>query len=217
MNLPKLVSVLATSELYLSSLASFAEDPWEGKYPPVVRQKLIDYYESEARKRGVAVNPNLSVPDWGSGIMRTSTYVNCWCMQDHELVAMWRIYGGTSGVALRTQYSLLREALPPSVFIGTVHYINPATDQFPTENYLHLVMHKRHFFSYEKECRVVKWEGEKVFEKPDEGQRLSFDLKKGIQRVVVSPLAPAWYKDCVTAVVERFAAWLPVATSEMIQ
>jgi hypothetical protein len=229
MDLPKLVSLLSKSELYLVQLASL-EDTWEGKFPPAVRQALIAFYDSNAWNQGrsrSAIPPQFNPADWMSTEIRKTAYVNCWCMQKHESAAMWQIYGGTSGVAIRTQYRLLRDALPSSVFIGQVQYIDPETTEFPHGNALNLIMHKRHFFRHEEECRVVKWNAEKKdFLSLDQtrmgisnypyGERLSIDLTKAIQDVVVSPLAPKWYKDCVDAIVGSFAPRLQVCASKMM-
>lgn len=224
LDLPKLVSLLARSELYLTQLASL-DDPLEGRYPPSVRQEMVDCWQTEvAAKHNIHISPGYPA-DTQESLMRASLYVNCWCLQDHESEAMWRIYGGTSGVAVRTQYRNLAHALPPDVYIGQVQYIEPDERQFPFQNALDLAMFKRHFFKHEAECRVVKWS---IRERPDNknlvdtdferypaGEWIPVKIREAITDVMVSPLAPDWFHECVNFVVDRFSKGLPVVKSTM--
>jgi hypothetical protein len=47
------------------------------------------------------------------------------------------------------------------------------------------------------------------------GEAVRIDLKTTIQDIVVSPIAPQWYDDCVRAIVDRFAPTLRVVASQM--
>jgi hypothetical protein len=219
LDLPKLIDLLVRSELHMTQVASL-EDPFEGKFPTPVRQSLLDMWASVQLEQHTGLTPALHVDNITAWI-RAVTYVNCWCKQDFESEAMWRIYGGPSGVAVRTTYRRLAEALPTDVFIAEVQYIEPELANFPLDSSLNLVMHKRHFYRHEAECRIVRWypmlasaDGRGLEDLP-KGQRLALNIHEALTDVMTSPLAPAWFHDCVVAVVTRFAPDLPVVRSAM--
>jgi hypothetical protein len=63
-----------------------------------------------------------------------------------------------SGVAIMTYYGTLQDLLPnPPVMMGVVTYIDYDAETLPSMNMLHRIMHKRHFFSDEREVRAVVW------------------------------------------------------------
>lgn len=140
---------------------------------------------------------------------------------------MWRIYGGSSGVAIRTRYSTLRQALPETVCIGQVEYYDPSSATMPVGQPRHCSMNKRHFFQHEHECRIVRvlpvktapgnprWV-ERSHTKYPRGERVGLDLTTAVESITVSPLAPEWYNDCVAAVVKQFPPWLKIVPSAML-
>jgi len=229
MDFPKLVSLLTTSKLYLSQLASLnAEDPAEGKLPHYVRKAMVDQWDRRVAPVAQEVCDRSYPVDRAVEMMRATTYVNCWCLQERELATMWRIYGGSSGVAVKTQYGILAESLPAWVFIGQVQYIDYSKSGLPSQNGLSPVMHKRHFFKEEAEFRIVQWlstnqpnrpptrDDRTPFDRYPQGVFVPIDLKKAIREVVVSPLVPRWHEECVRAVVERFSPWVKVTQSKML-
>jgi|GEM_PF-4086929 len=219
MDVPKLVDLLHRSELHMAQLRSL-EDPLEGRYTATYRAA----YDSHVRQLMKNKDLQFSIAERSETFMRASLYVNCWCLQDHETQGMWRVYGGAAGVALRTTYSRLVSALPPDVYVGQVRYVSP-DHMLYDGNALQLAMIKRHFFRDERECRVVKWQIQKKldgehgfdmdFDRYPAGLGLHVNLSDLVTDIVVSPLAPAWFHTCVTAIVDRFAPGLQVARSSM--
>jgi hypothetical protein len=224
MDFPTLVSLLTTSELFLTSLTAL-NDPWEGWYSAPFRQEIECGYaaaDASLREMGLPAGSSANtLPEQ----LRRSIYVNCWCMQDHESEALWRIYGRDSGVAIRTRYSVLAQALPDSVFLGQVRYIDPAVTSFSWGNMLRLAMSKRHFFKHELECRIVKYENQNMaalsntvsVNSISAGKRIFVELGSMIEEIVISPLVPPWYGDCVRAVVKQFAPAITVSDSAMMR
>jgi hypothetical protein len=90
---------------------------------------------------------------------RHSYYVSCWYAQDHESAAMWRVYGRSEEcIAVQTTYERLVELLPNYTQCGMVKYFDHNEEGFnPFGNGFDWVMHKRSWFSDEKECRAVIW------------------------------------------------------------
>src|SRR5882724_9190323 len=75
MSLPKLVSLLQTSQLYLSRL-DLLNDPHEGSLPLA----LVEARRSFVQKEGIShLLPMLS--DVGQRV-RSACYVNCWALSD---------------------------------------------------------------------------------------------------------------------------------------
>ena len=153
------------------------------------------------------------------------SFVNCWCMHEHESDAMWRIFGreAGAGIAIRTRYSRLVDILPAGDFIGLVTYLDYDTESFGLENFLNYVMHKRTQFSYEKEVRIVRpffddsvrrhVGNSNEFNIPERGISVPVQIDLLVEDVVVSPYAPDWILKTVTAVAERFGLSSPVRRS----
>ncbi|HVZ93705.1 MAG TPA: hypothetical protein VG797_04265, partial [Phycisphaerales bacterium] len=209
-------AMLNKGELHLTKLSEL-EDPFEGVHPPKVRATM-----TKLMQRGSPIQLE-------SELMRATTYVSCWCMQPHESEALWRIYGGSSGVAVRTRYSRLANVLPSntpygSVFMGQIQYLNPETADTPMWNALSLPMWKRHFFQHEQECRVVVWGAARKGHNTRLGNAqewpssmtIPIRVRGVIEDVVTSPLAPKWFHDCVKAVVDKFEPGLSISCSGML-
>ncbi len=226
MDLAKLVSLFSTSALYLCKLAHL-EDHFEGQLPKAVEKRMEAEFNAKWAPVLAPNNPPTTGHHpihWSSELIRSTTYVSCWCLQNEESAAMWRIYGGDTGVAVRTRYDTLAEALPSDVYMGQVLYFDPATDEMPGDDALIWAMSKRHFFKHENECRIVKClkglgnpiEGAGWDDKYPHDEQVTVDLPTAIQDVIVSPIAPTWFHDVVSAVVEKFAPGLRIERSAMI-
>lgn len=224
MDISRLLWFLTKSELYLSQLGTL-DDPLEGTYPPAMRSSLIEWMRQHLTAEQVAQLPNGYPVDLHTSLMRASLYVNCWCMQPHESEAMWRIYGGTTGAAIRTKYSKLALSLPDDVYIGQVQYIDPNVNRIPVNDVLGLVMYKRHFYSHEMECRIVKMSVQtkadnpllvdESFDRYPKGMSLSLAILQAVDDVIVSPLAPPWIYESIRHIADKFVPELPVLHSKM--
>jgi hypothetical protein len=90
---------------------------------------------------------------------RPTYYVSCWHMAPDENIAMWERYvRSNDAVVIRSTFSTLQSLLDPTVInIGLLRYMDYAIDRLPSVNLMQLIMHKRHFFSDEREVRAVVW------------------------------------------------------------
>src|ERR1043165_7185651 len=75
---------------------------------------------------------------------RREGYVNCWHLGDHESMAMWRGYGGSCGVAIRSTFKRIDQTIPETfsgpyrqenIYVGRANYIDYSslTQRLPNE------------------------------------------------------------------------------------
>lgn len=154
---------------------------------------------------------------------RRDFYVSCWHGADFESAAMWKIYGSPgAGVAVVTNGARLEAALAKNdhdLNLGAVKYRDPNWIQIGFSNGFDTIMLKRSSFSYEQEVRLVHWHTGDLHdplanfawndetmrfddliedERPIQaGMSLACDVDVLIERVVVSPFAPPWYRPMI--------------------
>lgn len=230
MDIAKLISMLSTKSLYYSRIDKVG-DAHEGCITKKMYEECCER-ENNLKEKGVAV-----VGRYGSSteFVRQISYVNCWCMHDSESDALWRLYGSThGGIALRTTYKKLADALPSTDHIGLVKYLEYENEKFDRLNAMNHIMHKRNVFEYEHEVRVVRWFNPPLPDATNEilmiwnssvhvldenmqivGINVPVSIKEIIQEIVVSPYGPAWYTDCVTSMVKAYGVDVPVRMSSM--
>ena len=218
MDFPKYASMLKDKALYFSRIDK-QSDHFEGS----LTKAEFEHWKEVAQK-GEATG---KIPDRWKGKyldvllgsarrMRKQCYVSCWHMNSVESEAMWNLYS-TSGyaIAITSTYELLANQLPTDYlkknhrgpYLGTVTYTNHHTDTIPTGNAFYPIMHKRSSFVHESECRAVMWcigEGSWPEGIPDHilntfppGMSIPINLESLITNVVISPTAPAWFKETV--------------------
>jgi hypothetical protein len=144
-----------------------------------------------------------------------NTYVSCWHANELESEALWRLYTppSTAGIALRTEFDALNAALCSNFEIkfGHVQYVDFATGFAGTYD---RIFWKRASLKHEAEVRGVisrmPWE-----ESEEPGLLVPINLDRGIQSVVTSPFAPAWFGSLVEATIRKFGAKLRVQSSEL--
>ena len=155
MVLEQFVDLVESKTLRFTSIDQYP-DEYEG-YNTMVG-KIVANLQSDSA--GLAVwSDNLI-----NAFIRESSYVNCWTEGPAENVAFWKIKEtcGTA-VAIRSNYSGLRNVLPEEYVVGCVKYVDyksarPFTvagldSSFP---FLEHVYHKRLEYSYEKEIRAAR-------------------------------------------------------------
>lgn len=156
---------------------------------------------------------------------RNHYYLSCWHMNEYENLAMWKCYTRTAeAVAIKTTYSALRDALPQYVEMGMVRYIDYDVDRLPTLNLFEYIMHKRTYFSFEREARAVAFPppveelglGDfcaNLFEREQTPSALVFappvDLKQLIHGVVLHPESDSAFMAQVTDVCARLGLPVP--------
>jgi hypothetical protein len=219
-SIPKLLSFCWDSSLYFCRLTDL-QDPFEGRLPkhaiPAVDEEHIRTERLCGRDPSGSPSFARVLTDW----TRNSILVNCWCMHEHESEALWRIYGHSDGVAIRTTYSKLAAALPDAFYMGMVRYIDYSRDSPDASNLFNLAMCKRAPFEYEHEVRIVQQTLPRYksieamlghLPPPFLTQPVPFSA---FDAIVLSPYAPPWLYAVVKELVRRYECPLPVERSSM--
>jgi hypothetical protein len=165
----QLVSLLGNGKLYFPRLTTLQEqDLFEGTFPLSLADELGRGILREERKQWIP-----------------TYYVSCWHVNQHESMAMWRLYANRAGgVAIQTTFGDFKRAFDrakEAVNVGLVRYLDYETDPIGSEwSYVALpVTLKRKSFAHENELRAY-------FTIADEGFRVSFlddyDRKKRLSR-----------------------------------
>jgi hypothetical protein len=209
---PKLLSLLLRREIYLRRL-DLLPDKFEGTHPKLTWELIRQQLAKEATLTPEQVRSIVADMGGTRGPMRRINYASCWCLQEHESEAMWRLYCGVEeGVALVLPYSGLKASLDdPSTYIGAVTYLDYETQVFPIGNTFNPAMHKRREFAYEHEVRIVaaRMPPKPIVEWTEadlpSSIALPWDPESNLARIVVSPYAPEWYLEIVRETVRKIA------------
>ncbi len=143
-------------------------------------------------------------------------YVSCWHANGGESEALWRLYcpPSTVGVAIRTTVKSIWDAVDQELTaaVGRVHYIDFGRSY--AMNGTDRIFCKRSSLSHEREIRAVLKSNH-----PDavQGRLVSCDLEALIRQVVISPFAPAWFREVVVDLIDRFGFSFNVRPSDLLE
>lgn len=218
MSLAKLISLLSLRSLFFSR-ADLIGDPLEGSVGGGnVRMRpewYGEHYEMVERNRA----------QFSQGLPQC-TGLNCWHVSEYESAALWRLYGGDSGVAVRSTYARLVGSLrgDSKVFVGLVQYADYEHDVIPEGTTLGPFLYKRRSFEHERELRAVVQEFTQVGEgkiaavsRWERGLCVPVDTDLLIAGISVAPGSPTWYLEAVKAVVDKFGPHVGVTRSDLDQ
>ena len=230
MDFAKFVGLLKDGSLYFAR-ADTLGDRWEGakgaitnkarwdehylehfrdgyRYPP----QGVDFHLSEEQIDKEAHRLLGELRTSGEHSLRTS-YVSCWHESRFESEALWRLYcpPQSSGIAVRTTFLRLRDSLgdDPHITIGRVQYIDFRLGFAGIND---AIFRKRQSLSHEKEVRAV------VSRRKEEnalGISQPANLALLLERVVISPFAPAWFEGVLKATMARFGVEASTDASEL--
>jgi hypothetical protein len=157
-------------------------------------------------------------------------YVNCWHMNEHESLAMWRLYS-REGIAIRSTYRRLVESFvgaPDDIHIGRVFYRDPHNPARPENpgNTMAPVLRKGMSYEYERELRAITdrkpsdWTSgsfpyNEYLNKQPKGVSVDVDLDTLLASVYVAPGRPAWFKELVVRVMAKYQLDKPIETSRL--
>lgn len=235
MDLSKFISLLSSSALFFCRIEKLG-DPFEGRTTKVNRE----FWDTLKENRGK--DPNLKfyadMPDQVidhfvsnqskvGDLVRRMHHVNCWHMSEHESAAMWKVYAQSSdAVAIKSTYEKLRKALPRSVYIGEVRYIDYNVDGFNEGNLFNYVLCKRHSFEYERELRAVIIDPTEIdqgasasidarIRKVEGGSLVGFRMADVMDGVYVSPTSTMLFADVVKDLCLRYGLSVPIFHSSL--
>lgn len=207
----KFVSLISRDALYFSRLDHLGDDLEGSVTAENVRRRPHIYGEHFEKL----------VPQLAQIIResRKTTWVNCWHMAEYESAALWATYAGKGGLAIRSTFRKLCEAIdaPEDVFVGRVRYIDYDTDVIPENNSMAPSMFKRKSFEHEREVRaaVVQFPTQERRETAPVGLYVPVDVQQLVVAIHVSPVAAPWLQEVVANVVEQYGLELPVVHSDL--
>lgn len=215
MDLTKLLSLLESQKLLFPRSDQF-EDPYEGNWTKLTVNSLREAHESWGTS-DQSIQGFLSLRE----IARKEMFISCWSASEHESAAMWKIYLKSSeGVAIRSEYQVLAEALKVSPLVirtSMVNYIDYEKSFFSIGDMFTPFWHKRISFSYEEEMRAFSWMKEMLnapfFQADATSVSIDIDPQKLIKAVHVSPTAPSWFEHLVEQVLRRYGLSCPIHRS----
>ena len=196
----KFKDLVTTQELYFCR-ADLFEDESEG-LPP---EEYLPILGLDPLLHAQELNQNIgSIAQFREGF-----FINCWYLFIEETAKMWNEYG-KDGVAVCSQYSLLKAALDSCAgrpHLGLVRY---GSKHLTGWNTMRFITTKKEQYKHEQEVRALLWipdeyaginrhfdENNKAYPRPltaapkrvPEFQRCKIDLQSLITGVVVSPYA----------------------------
>lgn len=233
MDLQKFVSILSTGALYFACPTQFS-DPYEGYLPkshwdaflsvlePMLKQ-LTDVaeqlpFKSDAQREEyyARYRENISKMEgaWKEAMRQFG--VSCWHMSEYESEALWRLYSSNGlGVAIESTVGQLQSSLEAnsSLRIAEIRYEDFETAPI-TKGFKHYSLFiKRKSFEHEKELRATI-----KLTDPGKGVLVRCDIAGLVNRVHVSPLAPAFLQDVIKSLCAGSLAKLdkPVIRSALL-
>ena len=226
MDVAKFVDLLSTRSLFFCR-ADLLGDPYEGSMSRGTTTPIIDQL---AEKDQGNTDHLASIPEVREAYRRWA-YVSCWHMNEDESAAMWSLYARTNeAVAIRSTYRKLRDGFPDQVYTGTINYIDYRTQPIPQDDLDYALVHKRLAFQHEREVRAVitnpphedgddaaARRGRIMEENPKYGKHVPIDLNTLVDRVYVSPTAPAWFAKVIESLVNQYAFTFEVHPSTLAE
>ena len=198
---------------------------WLCAGPPEKRARFLPQMMADLSRRSADILDNA----------REHLYVNCWCLDLSESMAMWQIYGSLGfGVALKSSVEQYKRAARFEV--DQSHYIfgdatyheniesaaevqRDFTRKIPLEGsslrreVLKLGLHKRSCYRYEHEWRAVMYQNKR----PEiAGLSEAFDLGELISAVYVGPRAQDFHFEAVSATMDKFLLRTPLERSVLL-
>jgi hypothetical protein len=164
------------------------QETFETIFGPMLKNDAVEYFERARR--------------W--------VYVSCWNKAQTECAGMWSLYGADNSICICTTVNQIANNLQfdglevSAAVMAEVDYLDHGEGYFADQK-LGAFVSKAEPFGFEKEVRVIAWNGSKNYDElakdnPCAGVfSRAVDLNLIINKIVVSPKADSWFK----AVVEK--------------
>ena len=211
MDFTKFVSLLDRQALFFSRIDKLG-DPFEGSSP------LINVATRPTYLIMSGLDPK-HIPDAMASFanrkqMVHRILVNCWHENNGESEAMWKLYGGNLGLAIKTTFAGLSECFEckTEMFIGKINYIDYNTTLVGERNLFTSILTKRKSFEHEREVRVVANDFDHKYEF---GTNFDVNLDSLVDSVVIAPYSPEWFVNLVKSVANKYSLKAPISISSM--
>lgn len=232
MDIPSFLSLILNESLTFVR-ADLFEDRFEGTLPRLTAE-LLDYQMQQKIKNGELDQKYLNLSSMLNQGNKT-TYLNCWCKENHEMVHMWKIYSKENGLAIQTDYNRLKESILTdesihpteiryldynNVFVdwkfNTMTFYTLKRNEYKSENEFRLILSHPRFvenqIDFKKSAPEIVNSRNRLYEKtPVIKCRINPAIL--ISKIYISPYAPKWYYEMVSDILEKFN----LADKEIIQ
>ncbi len=211
MDLPKLLDLLHSQELYFRRADGFS-DRLEGALFPSLRTTMDNSHAD-----GIA-DYNA---DYFYRRARVGNYVSCWTMSGKDSMALWQLYGGVrNSVAITTTVGRLVKAAVSwgrRIHIYRVKYIDHLKMQnYIIGDYMDVLQFKHEAYKHEKELRVIVPQQVDAWETNPVALRLSVrNLDEIVRSVVVAPEAEKEYFNAIKDLCSKYGLRSPVRRSRL--
>ncbi|MGE5417003.1 MAG: hypothetical protein ACM3UZ_09600 [Acidobacteriota bacterium] len=186
------------------------EDPFEGHISKPTVEHIYEIAEKE------------NTHPWHGlyRIARERVRVNCWHINNHQSMAMWKIYS-SKGIAIKSNFKRLCRAFDETdipVFIGKVQYYDHTRDSLPNLRQMLLpVLYKGKAYEYENELRAIAMKKYNIgLDEFEYDPKVPIILDILIEDVFLSPFAPDWLTKTVGNLIERIGLNLKPKQSDLL-
>ena len=208
MDFAKFVEMLETRTLWFARLDQL-EDPLEGTHTDAELARIKKSLGKSKAKSLIKI----------FRYARRELFVSCWHAGSAESLAMWDLYGKSSGiVAIKSTVGRLREAAvtcSEPVFVSRVKYID-WSDAPGLDNVLVACSRKDLSYRHESEVRVIIFGMAAERNKGKLGISLPVSLNRLITEVMVGPREQKWIPRLVERIMKRYGLPQPVIASNRL-
>lgn len=198
-SLPKFLSLLHTSSLYLCRHDKYGDD-FEGKLSTMDKKFFDD------KSKGILKGKEED--SFGC------SYSSCWTRSDVDEFVLWNSYSSIEdGVAVQSTIGRVIDSLdsqdPRAIYISEVNYIDYEKDYtfYKTKGFANLLgahFSKRKYYEAEKEIRLLYFDSDARYNTAPIGHLYKVDLKTMIESVFVAPHSIEGYEDIVKELLELY-------------
>mgnify|MGYP002632853855 CR=1 FL=1 len=196
----KFISMLEDNALFFSCVSKL-NDSFEGSFTKINKtlRPIIN------KKNGNKIN---------NKTIRDTVAVNCWHLSDYESAAMWELYSKSNeSVCIQSTYYRFASAIQNRAVIGLVQYLDYKQEYIPENDPYLVFLHKRKSFEHEREIRAIIKELDEPYK--GNGKNMKIDLVTLIDKIYISPNAPAWFSKLVKNTVKRYGLTKQVMQSSL--
>ena len=207
MDLSKFISLLEKKALWLARADTF-RDKHEGRFPVDMRIAIEKAYKDLDQNN----NPKVKDADDFQDFLSKNTFINCWHKNFDENMVMWEIYGkDTNALAIQTSVKKLKDNINTSTITGHslilkgVKYQH-AHDTTGVRRYEECFFIKRPHFSFEDEARISldTYSSTNPTKKTPYGYYLPVSINGLIERILIHPDSPDWFKEAIDSITEKY-------------
>ena len=213
LDLFKYLDLLNTSTLFMQRCDHFI-DKLDGSSPD--REHLMYKFPDLDTEQ---VNAMLRMYD----VLKRSTYVSSWHINDFESSVMWDAYSNNQGgLAIKTTVGNLKDSIidESSIYFSKVVYTR---NDMPMWNTFFPIFHKREQFTDERECRLFLNEDFSKYAHPTtdhllpllpSAKKIAINTDVLMEQVFFHPLTSDWVADSVAGVIKQFGGrFVPVKST----